>query len=335
MGALGSAINYVTKCSRCGKEAVARVRYAKLNLCDEHFKEYIEERFIDFLEKRKMLRGISRVVIAVSGGKDSLSLLYMLTKHKERLGLGEIYGVHIDLGLGDSSSEAEEVVLENRNKLGVKCLVLELKSLTGYSIAELSLLSRRPPCSACGVIKRYLANLAAVELGADAIAFGHHLDDLLKYALKDLLVEGKAGIVKLSPVSEGVRGLLASKTKPLYEVYESDLELYAKYAGIRTVKSPCPYKYEDFIIKSVGEMLDKIEQEAPGFKLGLIRRLTASWREGPPAGIASCKYCGMPSSGEVCSFCKITAKATGAPLGSEVRNKVRELVRALIARDTV
>lgn len=329
---LSSPIERGVKCSKCERGAVARVKYAKLNLCEDHFKEYVEKRFVEFLEKRKVLEGVRKVVVAVSGGKDSLSLLHMLAKYKDKLGLEEIYGIHIDLGLGASSEEAREVVLENCEKLGVKCLVLDLRSLIGYSLAELSAISRRPPCSVCGTVKRYLANLVAVELGADAIAFGHHLDDILKYAIKDLLVEGRADMIKLSPVSEGIRGLLASKIKPLYEIYESDLELYARHAGIRTVKSSCPFKYEDFITRSIREMLDKIELEAPGFKLGLIRRLTTSWREGPPAGVASCKYCGMPSSGEVCSFCKITARAVGKPLGPEARAKVRELVGAFAAR---
>ncbi len=269
----------------------------------------------------------------MSGGKDSLSLLYMLVKHGEELGIREVYGIHVNLGLGSYSAESEEVVLEACRNLGVKCLVLDLKSLTGYSIAELAALSKRPPCSVCGVVKRYLANLAALELGADAVAFGHHMDDLLRFALKNLLVGGRAGMLKLSPVAEGVPGLLVRKVKPLYEVYESDLELYARIRGIRVVGSTCPYKYSDFIAEAVGGMLDRIEREAPGFKLGLARRLTKLWGERSPEGVSSCRVCGMPSSGDVCSFCKIMLRATGSPPGSEVRSRVRALAAVLAGGD--
>ncbi len=318
------------RCTRCGRPAAVHVRYARLKLCEDHFAEYVEGRFVGFAKRRRLFGGVGRVVVALSGGKDSLSLLHVLVGQKEGLGVGEVYGLHINLGLGSYSAESEEVVMEACRKLGVKCLVLDLKSLTGLSVSELSELSGRPPCSVCGTVKRYLANLVAVELGADAVAFGHHMDDLLRFAVKGLLVDGSVAALKLSPVAEGIPGLLARRVKPLYEVYESELELYARIRGIRTVGNTCPHKHVDSVAGAVGDMLDRIEREAPGFKLGLIRRFTRLWGRVSPEGVSRCDMCGMPSSGGTCAFCRITARAAGTPLGPEVRNRVRASIAALL-----
>lgn len=318
------------KCNRCGRDAVVRVPYAKLNLCSEHFLEYVENRVIKMSEHYGMFRGVKKVLVALSGGKDSLSLARILYKRRVDLGLEEIYGLHINLGLGEYSETSKEVVENLCDQLGLKCVFLELRKLLGHGLPDLVASSKRPACSLCGLMKRYLINVVAVELGVDAVALGHHLDDLLVFALKNILTQHDLSHLKLAPIARGIPGLLATRLKVLYEVYEDDLKLYADLSGIRYVQVSCPFKYVDTVHAVVRDMLDKLEGSSPGFKISLIRRLTKMFKaEEPPQGISQCKHCGMPSSGLVCSVCRLTERIYGKPMGPDIRARVRELMSSL------
>jgi len=100
---------------------------------------------------------------------------------------------------------------------------------------------------------------------------GHHLDDILSFALKDFLLQDLVDFSKMTPITPGIPGVAAKRIKPLYEVYESDLELYAKLKNIRVVGANCPFKYRDPITTSARKMLDELEEYAPGFKISLSR----------------------------------------------------------------
>lgn len=317
------------KCFKCGRQASVRVRYARMNLCSEHFTEHVEMRVIRVIEKHNMFNGVRRLIIALSGGKDSTSLAYIVMKYRELFGIKEVYGLHLDLGIKGFSEESSYVVGRACRELNLKCLVLPLRDLIGRSLPELIKISRRPPCSLCGMLKRYLINMVSVELNADAVALGHHMDDLLVFAIKDFLVQGDFRMIKLSPVALGIKGVMTTKLRILHEIYEDDIILYANIRGIDYVRSPCPYKYVDNIKAAVREMLDRLEASSPGFKIALIRRLTKAVDVKAEGEIVPCEYCGMPSSSGICSFCKFTEKFLGKPLGYDVRSKIRELIKNL------
>ncbi len=314
------------QCKKCGRPATVRIRYAKLNLCSEHFTEYIEERVAKTIERYKMHSDLKKLLIGVSGGKDSMSLLYILSKLKSRYNI-EIVCLHIDLGLNNYSEESKSIIIEASRELGIPCLIISLKDLIGYTLPELVEKSKRPPCSLCGMLKRYVLNLVGLEIGADAIALGHHLDDILSFALKDFLLQDLVDFSKMTPITPGIPGVAAKRIKPLYEVYESDLELYAKLKNIRVVGANCPFKYRDPITTSARKMLDELEEYAPGFKISLSRKLARNAsRYVQGESIILCKYCGMPSSNGICGFCKLTMKVMGEPKGREAREKIRKLV---------
>lgn len=318
------------KCGKCELRAVVRIPYAKLNLCRDHFLEYIEERVCRAVERYKMLRGVRRILVALSGGKDSLSLLYLLSSLKSRLGLEAVLGFHLDLGIGEYSKASSETVSLACKENSTTCFTVSLQELTGFTLPDIVKASRRPACSVCGALKRYFINAVALELGVDAVTLGHHMDDILAFALKDLMLQDLVDLAKMVPVVPGVPGLLATRLKLLYETYESDLELYANLRGIRYLKVHCPFKYRDPFKNAIRKMLDELEAEAPGFKLSLARRLAKSPSRCIDEGskpVVPCKHCNMPSSAGECSFCKLTARTTGRPLGPVVREKLRGLLR--------
>ncbi len=75
------------KCSRCDRKAVYIKKYSGTSLCKEHFIQDFEKRVFKSIRKNKMIKRGERIGVAVSGGKDSLSLLYFLNKYKKRFGI--------------------------------------------------------------------------------------------------------------------------------------------------------------------------------------------------------------------------------------------------------
>jgi len=312
------------KCAKCEKGAVVRVTYARLNLCSEHYIEYFEKRVLKTIEKYGLFKNTKRVLVAVSGGKDSLTVLRVLSKYRDVLGV-TLAGVHLDLGVGVYSERSREAALSTCSDHGVECRAVSLSDLLGYTLPELVRKTRRPPCSLCGLIKRYVFNVAALEWGFDVVVTGHHMDDILVFRVKEMLMgQRESEVAKLLPFTPGVTGFYAARARPLYEVYEWEIELYSKLTGLKYVEAQCPFKYRDIISSSVAEMLGKIDSEIPGFKITLARRLAKRTRWDVNAEkITPCQYCGMPSSSGVCALCKFTLKTHGKPMGLVVREKLK------------
>src|SRR5436309_15244742 len=129
-----------------------------------------------------MFTTADRVLVAVSGGKDSLSLLDILRK----LGY-QADSFYVDLGIGEYSRQSKEKVERYTSARGIPLHVHELKEDEAAGITDLSDLVHRPTCSVCCTLRRYHFNRTAVETGHNVLATGHALDQeaarLLCYTL--------------------------------------------------------------------------------------------------------------------------------------------------------
>lgn len=332
MNNLSIHIDRDVKCARCSDRASVRVRYAKLNLCDKHFIEYINDRVYNTIKRYKLPREWKRLVVGVSGGKDSLSLLYILSDLRERIGVSEIYAVHIDLGIEEFSASSLNAVEKACRETNTVLILVRLREIMGLGLPELVKTTKRPPCSICGLIKRYLVNLVGVELDADGVILGHHIDDILVFALKDVTTGDFQDLAKMTPFTPGLRGVLAPRVKLLYEIHEEDLALYSRIRGISFVEKPCPYKHHDLLKTKIREALDDIEDDIPGFKITLARRLSELAKQLSgliEENIEPCKHCGAPSKTGVCGYCKLTSRIKGEPGGPRTRELIRGIIRSL------
>lgn len=301
-----------------------------MNLCSQHYVEYIEDRVYKTIRRYELIKRGDRVLVAVSGGKDSLSLLYILASLKNKLELSYITVFHLDLGIDLFSEKSIEVVKNACKNLGLKYIIIPLRDIIGYKLPDLIGHTRRPACSLCGLIKRYFVNLVGVELGVDIVTLGHHMDDILVFIIKDFMMNDIVDMSKMTPLTPGLKKMLVTKAKILYEVYESDLELYAKTRGIEYVDMECPFKYADPLKTSIREMLDDLERQIPGFKIMLARRFARSINEitrPVEEEIIPCNYCGMPSKKGTCGFCRLTMKLLGEPAGLKAREYVNEMIK--------
>ncbi|WFO75177.1 adenine nucleotide alpha hydrolase family protein [Desulfurococcaceae archaeon MEX13E-LK6-19] len=316
-----------TKCSFCGEEAAIRIEYARLNLCKKHYIEFIERKVLRSIKRYNLFKPGDHVLVAVSGGKDSSTALALLAKIAKEMNL-DITALHINLGINAYSEECVDKVKKLVEEHNVKLYVISLKDLLGLGIPEIARKARRPPCSVCGIIKRYLINAFAIEIGADVVVTGHNLDDMMAYAFKEFIGQNLEAIRKLSPKTETIKNLVVGRARILYDVYEDEVLRYALYTGLPFVSSKCPFALRESLELDLKKLINELEERYPSTKIGFIRRLAKNIEKYPETRneYKKCTICGLVSSGNECSFCKLTRRVFGEPKGPYVRRKIREII---------
>lgn len=316
------------KCKKCGETAALNMRQHKLALCQEHFLEWLPEQTERMIEKYKMFTHEDKILVAVSGGKDSLSLWDIL----HRLGY-QVDGLYIGLGIEqDYSDESRRLSEQFAAERGLKLNVIEIESTYGATIPELAEISNRghgKPCSVCGLSKRYIMNRAAHDGDYTVLVTGHNLDDEVAVLMQNTLNWAGGYLARQAPVLEASRPGLARKAKPLCRFYEREMAAYAILRGIDYIYEECPHALGSTTLW-YKEILNNMEEKRPGVKLQFYISFLQAKAEGlfaqqADAGAAElhpCDKCGQPTSapGE-CSFCRMWDKVRavkGARLPAEL-----------------
>jgi len=294
------------KCRKCGREAQVYIGYAKLNLCSACFKEFFERKVRSTIDKYKMIERDDRVAVAISGGKDSAALLFVLRELFPEL---EMKAIHINLGIGGYSEECEEKVRELLNHVDAELILFDLRDELGVSIEDFkNTVYGRRICSPCGTIKRYLINKLAHQEGATKLATGHHLDDVVEVAFNNYMHGDVNQLARLKPVLPSTHPKFIVKVKPLWGVTEEETMLYALHQGLpfRTVECPLSSGARSSGRK---KLIHQIEEEIPGFRHTFLKSHTARIlplleKSVGGAKLVECEVCGMPSSERTCAFCK-------------------------------
>ena len=307
------------RCRFCHRPAEVVVRQANLPLCREHFISWFERRVERTIRRYRMLGPGERVLVAVSGGKDSLALLHALKSLSGPMGF-EVSAITLDLGIkGNSYSELSVKTASRAAKaLGVEHVVVSIEDRYGFTLDEAVRVVRRPPCSLCGLIKRYALTDVARELGFDALATGHTLDDVARFLLSSYIFTSIRELVRQTPVVPPKLPGLPRLIKPFYESLEEHIRAYADFLGLNYMQDGCPYARTaptDYF----RAFLDEVEARSPGAKHTMVRGYIKHIR---PALLASlgnkiepirpCSKCGLPSSGEVCAFCRLRERVLRA-----------------------
>ncbi len=285
------------RCKICGRKAYVILNSPKITLCEKHFKEYFERRVESTMKRYKMMEDVSRLLVAVSGGKDALALVVAL----KNLGY-DFDCLHINLGIGDYSEKSEKIARKQCEILNRNLHVVNLRSLVGKGIGEVR--TGRKVCSYCGLTKRYMMNKFAWDMGYDALATGHNLDDESSFILSNIIHWNIDLLARQGPVlKEGKK--LVRKIKPLYEISEFMIEMYAKLSGIEYQIDTCPYsqgaKSSDY-----RRIINEIEKLSPGTKISFVRGFLKNKGifKAEEIQLKECKICGMPTTSDICSFCR-------------------------------
>ena len=275
--------------------------------CSRCFREAIEERFRKTVIRHKMLEYNDHVAVAVSGGKDSLTLLNLLVKLEGRFPRTTVTAVSVDEGIEGYRDEALNLARKACDRLGVTQVVVSYRELFGITTDEIAGMKLgQTPCSYCGVFRRKAINRAAVMVGATKIATAHNLDDEVQTILLNMLHGDPVRIVRSGPVLRDPRGKFVPRIKPLGEIPEKEIVLYAYLTGTEFQSITCPHGHEA-LRNDIRSFLNQMDLKHPGSKFTLqksaekLRTLLAA--ETPLADLQECKRCGDPTPHELCEAC--------------------------------
>ncbi|MGZ8581445.1 MAG: ATP-binding protein [Actinomycetota bacterium] len=299
------------KCRRCRGPAVVEVRRHNAAFCKECFPRVFTEQVRKAIRRFEMLSHGDRVLVAVSGGKDSLALWDVL------LDLGyDATGLYLGLGIGEYSDRSRDAAAVFAAAREAELVVIDLAGEYGYDIPTAGLKGSRSTCAVCGLSKRYAFNKAALDGGFDVIATGHNLDDEAATLLGNTLRWNTEYIARQSPMLPGAHGMV-KKVKPLHRLSELETAAYAFLRGIDYVVEECPLVAGNTQLR-YKDAMNTIEAASPGTKaqffLGYLDRGVPLFAREDDVALRSCDSCGQSTTGRFCAFCRARAQILGQRL---------------------
>ena len=309
------------KCKVCRQHAVVDVRRHNAAFCSDHFVEHVHKQVARSIKDFSMFRPEDRLLIAVSGGKDSLAIWDVLME----LGY-DTTGFYLDLGIGSYSDRSKDAALAFAAAQDAKLIVRSLADEHGFTVPELSKLTGRVPCSGCGLNKRYEFNRAALEEGFDVLVTGHNLDDEVATLFGNVLHWNTDMLGRQAPVLEervlgsgpDARVALVRKVKPLVRLAERETAAYALLRGIDYIIEECPM-VEGNTQHRYKEAITLLEESSPGTKqqmyFGFLKKAAEKFKDSSGGeDLVACVSCGAPTMAydraePRCSFCTTKERA--------------------------
>ncbi len=301
------------RCHACGHPAVLEIARHRASYCATHLVDHVRSQVRTAIDKHTMLSYDERVLVAVSGGKDSLALWDIL------LDMGySVDGLYLGLGIGNYSARSEQVVTEFAQRRGATLHTVDLADEYGYDIPDATRIPRRSACGVCGLSKRYVFNRVALEGGYEVMATGHNLDDEAATLLGNVLRWQTPFLARQSPALPEAGGR-ARKVKPLYRLGEREMAAYCVVRGLDYIVEECPLVGGNTVLR-YKDALNELERHSPGtkaqFLFGFLDRARDEHFSEPghsDGDAISCSECGMPTSppkGQAtdepvrCAFCR-------------------------------
>jgi uncharacterized protein (TIGR00269 family) len=303
------------KCTRCRAKAELFLRAHHAAFCRGCYLFFFRRQVERAIAGERMFSPSDRLLVAVSGGKDSLALWDVLAD----LGY-QTTGLYLGLGITGYSDRSREKAEAFARARELPLLEAEPDRLDVPSVARVT---RRSPCAACGTMKRHYFDAAAHAGGFDVLATGHNLDDEAARLLGNVLRWQRDHLGRQRPVLPPTHPRFVRKVKPLYLISEYETAAYAFMRGIDYVVEECPNAVgaTQLVYK---DALNRLETVSPGTKLSFLkeflRTAQPAFAEVTGREPQACSTCGMPAYGTVCSFCSLVhevqakrARAAAAP----------------------
>ena len=296
------------RCRVCRQPAIIDLRRHNANFCTEHFLRYCRQQVERVISDFGMLESGDRILLAVSGGKDSLALWDVLVE----LGY-DVDGLYVGLGIDEYSDVSWRYVTEFARQRSLELLTVDLRDSYGFDVSSAASTTGRVPCSACGLSKRHVFDKAALDGGYDAVVTGHNLDDEAAVLYGNVLRWQVDYLSRQRPLLEARAGF-PRKAKPLVRLTERETAAYCILRGIDYQVEECPMAAGN---KHLGfkEALNRMEEQSPGtkteFYFGFLKRAADRFDQRDVDNpLGSCAQCGSSTDAEVCAFCRLVSRAS-------------------------
>ncbi|MCE5213722.1 MAG: TIGR00269 family protein [Methanobacterium sp.] len=299
----------MNSCTKCGNtHIIIRRKQSGQSLCKECFLASINEKVLKNIRKYKLIEKGDKVLMALSGGKDSVVALNILNSLKER-NIIDLTALTIDEGIKGYREEGIKIAAKNAQKLGVDHKIVSFKDYLGLNLDDMMAKNDqiRHACTYCGVFRRWILNREAQEEEATKIATGHNLDDETQSIIMNYLEGNINNLVRIGPKTEAPDKRFTVKIKPLREIPEKEVGLYAVAAGLKVHLSGCPYAGESFRWE-IGSFIKELSINHPTIMYSTLKGFekikTALKKEITIKGnLGVCKRCGEPAADDLCKAC--------------------------------
>ena len=274
-----------------------------------------------------MIQFADKIAVGFSGGKDSFVLLYNLYKYLEqKQRTSQLEAIIVLEGIKGYREESEEIATTFCTQIGIPLHKVYFKDYLGYALDETVSRSREfgleqmKACTICGTARRRLLDMKAKEIGATKLAIGHNLDDQAETFLQNILRNDALMIGKRPLWGSEQSDLFVQKIKPLFNIPEKEISLYAFYKEFPFQTHVCPYSLPDqfFVLRrAVQGFLNELEINIPEIKYNILNanhdlydivkeHLTKTEKK----QFGFCKECGEPCgpNESICRFCEIKNK---------------------------
>jgi uncharacterized protein (TIGR00269 family) len=303
------------KCTRCRAPAVIDIRRHNAAFCRDCFLGHCREQVRRAIHDHRMISPGERVLVAVSGGKDSLALWQLLCELDIPAD-----GLYLGLGIGEYSDESGRYARDFAAERGLKLHEVDLREEHGFDVPGAAAATRRAPCGACGLSKRHLFNATAARHGYDVVATGHNLDDEAAVLLGNVLRWETGYLGRQYPTLEGGNGFVR-KVKPLVRIGERETAAYCVLSGIEYQVEECPMAEGNRHL-GLKDVLNTLEAQSPGTKAAFLKGFYTRGHEHfagvsaeEQAELVACVECGAPTAAASgrCAFCSLRVRAAGGP----------------------
>lgn len=298
------------KCDSCNREAVTYIRYNGSHLCGDHFMRYVEKRVRREIRKQIHVSKGDKIAVAVSGGKDSMVTLKLVSEVFGPKNGVEVHAITIDEGIDGYRPPSVDIVRRfcEENDIGFHLRSFTELGVTMDAVAPIS--GSNSPCTYCGVFRRRLMNDESRRIGASYLATGHNLDDMAQSVMMNFVRGDIERLARLGP-HERVQPGLIPRFLPLRMIPEKESLLYAMVSGLEYWDGECPY-WSEALRNQYRDVIDQLEDRSPGAKFSIISSydqlrpmLYANYSQ---SSLHLCE-CGEPTVGARCKSCELVKEA--------------------------
>lgn len=287
----------------------------EMALCADCYDRWFPEYTQRTIERFHMMTEQDRVLMCVSGGKDSIAAWDVLV----RLGY-DVLPMHVTLGVPGYSEASLSAVHELAERTGQEPVIVNVEEEVDFTIPEVDRYSPRSPCSACGAIKRHFMNRVARERDCTVVATGHNLDDEASRLFMNLLSWDTGHLAHQRPVSPPTQGLV-KKVRPFCFISERQTAAYAVMRNLSWTRRECPHS-ASASTNEYRQVMAKLEDNHSGIKRQFYSHFLRErhrFEDDEELRLQECKRCGMPTTCEVCAFCRLVKQVQEAKAEATAR----------------